>query len=73
MKFWNGGPNTIWHNLPSDRFVFQKSLHPNVRVVVDHADILSIYSTLLEKFWPISLYLTDDAIAKLCVTQSLVK
>ena len=29
--------------------------------------------TLLEKFWRISLYVTDDAIAKLYVTYSLVK
>ena len=28
---------------------------------------------LLENFWRISLYVTDDAIAKLYVTQSLVK
>ena len=28
---------------------------------------------LVEKFWRISLYLTDDAIAKLYVTQSFVK
>ena len=30
-------------------------------------------ATLLEKFWRISLYVTDDAIAKLYVTKSLVK
>ena len=29
--------------------------------------------TLLDKFWRISLYVTDDAIAKLYVTYSLVK
>ena len=29
-------------------------------------------NTLLEKFWRIPLYLTDDAIAKLYVTQSFV-
>ena len=29
--------------------------------------------TLLEKFWRISLYVIDDAIAKLYVTKSLVK
>ena len=31
------------------------------------------YSTLLEKFWRISLYVTDDAFSKLYVTQNLVK
>ena len=30
-------------------------------------------AALLEKFWRISLYLTDDAIAKLFVKLSLVK
>ena len=32
----------------------------------------SIYWTLLEKFWRISLHVTDDAFAKLFVTKSLV-
>ena len=35
--------------------------------------LLLIADTLLEKFWRISLYLTDDAIAKLYVTESFVK
>ena len=34
--------------------------------------VVTVY-TLLEKFWWISLYVVDDAIAKLHVTQSLVK
>ena len=32
-----------------------------------------LYNKLLEKFWRISLYVTDEAIAKLYVTKSLVK
>ena len=32
-----------------------------------------IYNTLLEKFWPISLFLADNAIAKLYVTKIFVK
>ena len=35
--------------------------------------LIQVLQALLAKFWPISLYLTDDAIAKLSVTQSFVK
>ena len=30
-------------------------------------------AALSEKFWPISLYVTDDTIAQIYVTKSLVK
>ena len=37
------------------------------------ANLVTYLHTLLEKFWLISLYLTDDAIAKLYVTKSFAK
>ena len=36
--------------------------------VRSHTVHCTVYSTQLEQFWRISLYLTDDAIAKLYVT-----
>ena len=37
-------------------------------------EFFTVYSyTLLERFWRISLYFTEDAIAKLHVTESFMK
>ena len=51
---------------------------PKYQNIYTYAVVCTLYSTvytltLLEKFWRISLYVTDDAIAKLYVTLSLVK
>ena len=40
--------------------------------VLQYMWIVEAYS-LLEKFWRISLYVTDDAFARLYVTESLVQ
>ena len=55
----------LQHNSPAFLFIEKNNTYIN--------KWLQLY-TLLETFWPLTLHVTEDAIAKLCsVTKSLVK
>ena len=57
--------------LPAFWLVRQVLLYITAHIPIQCATLWQ--STLLEKFWRISLYMTDDAISKLYVTKSSVK
>ena len=58
-------------DVPVDAIVCRVSVISRVICAIDCVGRVHSGYTLLEKFWQILRYVTDDTIGKLCVTYSL--